>query len=65
MKVLKISLGLIVGLVLLLLLGSLLLPSQWQVERSLRVKAAPAEVFPYVNNLSKWPEWTAWYQSEP
>ena len=65
MKILKISLGLIVGLVLLLLLGSLLLPSQWRVERSLHIKAPPAEVFPYVNNLTRWPEWTAWHQAEP
>ena len=65
MKVFKISLGFIVGLVLLLLLGSLWLPSQWQVERSMRIKAVPAEVFPYVNNLTKWPEWTVWYQGEP
>ena len=65
MKILKISLGVIVGLALLLFLGSLLLPSQWQVERSIHIKAVPAEVFPYANNLTKWPEWTAWYQGEP
>lgn len=64
-KIVKISLGAIVGLIAVLLLGSLLIPSRWQVERSIDISVAPGVVFPYVNNLSKWPEWTSWYQREP
>ena len=65
MKIVKISLGVLAGVIALLLLGSLLLPSRWQVERSIDIGVAPGVVFPYVNNLSKWPEWTSWYRREP
>lgn len=65
MKIVRISLAVLAGVIALLLLGSLLLPSRWQVERSIDIGVAPGVVFPYVNNLRKWPEWTSWYQREP
>lgn len=65
MKFVKISLGVLVGIIVLLLAGSLLIPSRWQVERNIDMGVAPGVVFPYVNNLRKWPEWTSWYQHEP
>jgi hypothetical protein len=65
MKIVKISLAVPAGVIALLLLGSLLLPSRWQVERSIDIGVAPGVVFPYVNDLGKWPEWTSWYQREP
>ncbi len=65
MKIVKISLGVLAGVIVLLLLGSLLIPSRWQVERSIDIGVAPGVVFPYINNLSKWPEWTSWYRREP
>lgn len=65
MKIVKISLGVLGSVIALLLLGSLLIPSRWQVERSINIDVAPGVVFPYVNNLSKWPQWTSWYQREP
>ncbi len=64
-KIVKISLGVLAGLIAVLLLGSLLISPRWQVERSIDISVAQDVVFPYVNNLSKWPEWTSWYQHEP
>ena len=65
MRLIKISLGMLAGLVVLLLAGSLLIPPHWQVERSIDIGVTPGVVFPYVNNLRKWPQWTRWYQREP
>lgn len=56
-------------LVILLLSGFLgagfLLPTVWQVERQVWIHAPPAAVFPYLNNLRKWRDWTVWYRHDP
>lgn len=65
MKALKIGIGVVIGAVALLLVLSLLLPSRWQVERSIDIQAPAAVVFPFINTLKKWPDWTAWYQRDP
>lgn len=46
-------------LVTLMLIG-LVLPGTWTAEASLRIEAAPAEVFPFLNDLSRWDGWTNW-----
>ncbi len=46
-------------LVTLMLIG-LLLPGSWTAEASIEIEAAPAEVFPYLNDLSRWDGWTNW-----
>jgi hypothetical protein len=46
-------------LVTLMLIG-LVLPGTWTAEASLRIEAAPAEVFPFLNDLSRWDRWTNW-----
>lgn len=45
---------------ILLLVVSLFLPARYQIERSVVIKAAPEAIFPYLNELRRWPEWTAW-----
>lgn len=65
MKTLKVVFGSLVIFILLALVISLFLPSKWTVERKVEIQAAAADVFPYINNLRKWPEWTVWYQREP
>src|SRR5262245_8881571 len=45
---------------LLLALLGFLLPSKYRVSRSVMIEAGPDAVFPLVNRLSRWPEWTAW-----
>jgi hypothetical protein len=46
-------------LVTLMLIG-LVLPGTWTAEASLRIEAAPTEVFPFLNDLSRWDRWTNW-----
>lgn len=45
---------------ILLILVSFFLPSTYRVERSLAINATPEVLFPYLNELRRWPEWTAW-----
>jgi hypothetical protein len=60
MKWLK-RLGLaLASLVLLLFVISLFLPSKWRVERSAIIAREPAAIYPYVADLRKWQQWSAW-----
>ncbi len=63
MKMLKVTAAGALGLVLILLVLSLFLPSTWRVERSIIINADADVVFPYINDLRRWPEWTAWYEN--
>lgn len=47
-------------LILLLIIGSIFLPSTYQVKRSLVINASGDQIFEKVNNLKNWPTWTAW-----
>jgi hypothetical protein len=49
-----------VAMLLLLLGAGFLLPRSWQVERETLIHAPPSAIFPYLNSLRKWPEWTVW-----
>jgi len=46
-------------LVALLLIG-FILPGTWSAEASIQIEAAPTEVFPFLNDLSRWDRWTNW-----
>ncbi len=50
-------------LVLFLVVGYLL-PGRWSVERSHRIAAEPAEIFPYLNTVALWDAWTPWAEVE-
>jgi hypothetical protein len=55
-----------VGVFLLLFAAiGFLLPTAWQVERQVVIAAPAASVFPYINSLKRWREWTVWYQRNP
>lgn len=48
-------------ILILLLLGiGFLLPSDWDVQRSVVINAPASAIYPVVATLSKWPEWTYW-----
>ncbi len=64
-KLLKIAAALLalgVGGVLVAASGQ---PDTYHVERSLTVAAAPADVFPYMNDYNKWPAWNPWQHIDP
>jgi hypothetical protein len=55
----KILIG--VGVLLFVLIAvSQLLPSTYHVERSVMIQAKPEAIHPWINDLKKWPEWSAW-----
>lgn len=52
--------GLPVGIVGLLAIIGMLLPSTYSVEASIVVDADRSDIHEYVDDLHKWPEWSAW-----
>ena len=55
----KIFGGIAAVLVTFMLIG-LVLPGTWSAEASVEIEAVPTEVFPYLNDLSRWDTWTNW-----
>jgi len=53
--------ALVVGLVVVIALQ----PADFRIERSMTMNATPAEVFPEVNNLRNWPDWSPWAKLDP
>ena len=60
----KIGLG-VGGVVVLLVVVGFVLPRNVEVSRSVTIAASPEEVFPYVNSLKKFNEWSPWADYDP
>lgn len=65
MQSLKRILIVAVTFMLLLLVIGFLLPSAWRAEQSVVIRAPASTVFPYLNSLKQWREWTVWHQQIP
>jgi len=65
MKILKPALIAVAALLLLLVLIGLFLPSATQVQRTVSIAAAPADVYEIVNDLHRFNEWSPWYEKDP
>jgi len=50
---------------LLLVVASFWLPARWHVQREVVITAKPAVIYPYLNNLKQWRDWTVWYEQHP
>ena len=64
----KLLIRTLIGLVLalgLVIVVSVFLPSEYRISREIVVAAPPAKVFPHLNNLRRWPAWTAWSERDP
>ena len=55
----------VTALLIALVVISLWLPPKWRVERAVVIAAPPSAVFPYINSLKKWREWTVWHEANP
>lgn len=65
MKALKwIGLALVV-LILILVVYGLMGSSHYELERSIAIDAPREVVHRYVNDLTRWPEWTPWQDMDP
>jgi Polyketide cyclase / dehydrase and lipid transport len=40
-------------------------PDEFKVSRSTKISASPGKVFPHVNELHKWEEWSPWAKLDP
>lgn len=49
---------------LAVILGGLFLPASWVLEKAVLVNARPKTLFPLLNELEKWGEWTVWTAEE-
>lgn len=65
MAFLKWTLGLVVGLVALLLVGGLLLSGRYEITRSIVVAASADKVYPLVAEPRRWKEWSVWNRRDP
>ena len=65
MKILK-TIGITILVILaLLVIGALFLPSHSHLERSVVMKADPANIFNEVNTLKNWESWSPWHKLDP
>ncbi|MCO4763975.1 MAG: SRPBCC family protein [Myxococcales bacterium] len=60
----KVAIGVVVFLVLAVI-GGFLLPADVHVERSLEMKASPAQVYPLVASLESFNRWSPWFKRDP
>ncbi|CAM2067865.1 SRPBCC family protein [Sulfidibacter corallicola] len=65
MKFLKFAFIGVISVVLVLFIGSLFIPSEFKVERSIVIEAPTEQVFPMVNNLRNWKKWMVWARRDP
>jgi hypothetical protein len=64
MKALKKVILAVLLIPIALVIVSLFLPSTYRVERRVAINARPGAVFPHINTLTRWPEWTAWTEAK-
>jgi len=60
-----IYLYIVLGLIAVLVIAGLVIPSQYSVVKKNSIAAPPAAVHAFVGHLEKWPEWMPWEQEDP
>ena len=60
MKIVKVTITIILGLLLVTLALGFTLEPKWETSSRLQIPASKDNIFPYINTLRKWPDWTAW-----
>ena len=53
------------GLVAVIIVAGLVIPSRYSVVRKETIAAPPSAVHAFVGHLEKWPEWMPWEQEDP
>ncbi len=61
----KIILGTILAFFILVVLVGLILPSNYEFQRSVMIKASPEEVHELVGDLKNWSQWEPWRDEDP
>lgn len=65
MAIFRKAIGGLVGLILVVVLGGLALPSQVHVERNILINAPPTDIFSVVSDLTAWSSWSPWAKMDP
>lgn len=65
MKILKILLFGLVGLLILLVIVGFLMPQEWQAKRSIVIRAKPEAIHAHIADFERWPEWMPWIAEDP
>jgi hypothetical protein len=60
MKLFRIALFCLCGVIVCIFIIGRFLCSSWHVERSIAIEAKPAAIYPWVAELERWPEWIPW-----
>jgi uncharacterized membrane protein len=60
MKALQKLLLTLAGILIAFVLVGFLLPSKWEVQRTIVIQAPMSTIRLYTNDLKRWPEWTPW-----
>lgn len=60
-----ITLIVVAAVVAFLIIVIAMRPTEFNIERSARIAAAPADVFAQVNDLHKWEAWSPWAKIDP
>jgi hypothetical protein len=63
-RVLAALFGIVAVAGILFLVIGLVLSGRWEAERTIHVSARPETVFPYLDSLALWDEWTVWSEVE-
>ena len=64
-KAVAIVVGVVLAGVIAVLAIAATKPDTVHVERSLSIKATPAEIHPHINNYKNWSAWSPWEQQDP
>jgi effector-binding domain-containing protein len=64
MKILKYIALSLLGLIGLLLIVSLFLPTKNHIERSIEINSKPKHVFALINNFKAWKQWSPWHKKD-
>jgi hypothetical protein len=64
-RVLKITLGILVGAIVVVLALAALQPDTYVVTRSIEIAAPPSASFSKINDLKKFNEWNPWMKADP
>lgn len=65
MKWLKITGGVVLGIILIVVVGGFLISPEWSVTRSVVINADAAAIHPHVNSLKAWEAWSPFEKSDP
>ncbi|QJR79492.1 SRPBCC family protein [Alteromonas pelagimontana] len=65
MRMLKKLIYGLLGLFVIFLVIGLMLPTQYEVQRSIIIDAEPEAIYPNVVNLRAWPQWGVWFIRDP